>query len=335
MTPEAFGGAKISHDRGMRPLHCRHRVNAMEALTMIELRRLVHLVALADERHFARAADRVHLSQPAFSRSIQALERDLDQRLFDREVGDVRPTPAGTFLIERARRLLFEARCFERDATLYGNAELGDIAFGAGPFPAATLMPKVLPELRRRHPEVGLRLEVSNWRVLLDHLCAEDIEFFIADVRALPPDVALDVRSLGRQPGGFYARAGHPLAGRSCTVAELWRHGVASTRLPPSVTTALAALLGLPALQKPHFALECDDVVLLQSVALATDTVLALTDAAARDLMRQKKLLALRVSNLPRLFVEMGIVSLTHRSPSPMAQRVIELVSAVARDVNV
>jgi DNA-binding transcriptional LysR family regulator len=73
---------------------------------VVDLKRLSHLVALADESHFARAAERVHLSQPAFSRSIQLLETQVGMRLFDRETGDVKPTPAGLFLVDRARRLL-------------------------------------------------------------------------------------------------------------------------------------------------------------------------------------------------------------------------------------
>ena len=56
----------------------------------MDLRRLSHVVALADTLHFARAAEAAHLSQPAFSRSIQAIESDLRIRLFDRDVGDVR-----------------------------------------------------------------------------------------------------------------------------------------------------------------------------------------------------------------------------------------------------
>ena len=99
---------------------------------MVDLRRLQHLTALADERHFGRAAERVHLSQPAFSRSIQAIEAELGLRLFDREIGDIRPTPAGEFLIERARRLLFDARNLHRDVGLFRDSRLGDTAVGAG-----------------------------------------------------------------------------------------------------------------------------------------------------------------------------------------------------------
>ena len=300
----------------------------------MDLRHLQHLVALDDQRHFARAAAQVHLSQPAFSRSIQMLERQLGQRLFERGTGDVRPTPGGVFLLERARRLLFDARNLERDVALYGGSQLGDTAFGVGPFPAATLMPRVLPELRRAHPQVGLRVEVSNWTLLLERLRAEDIEFFVADLRDLPPGPALDIRPLGRQRGGFHVRAGHPLATQRCTAAEVWRHGVATTRLPDAVKAGLARVLGLAAGEVPALALECDDVALLRALALATDTAIGVTDAAVQADVEAGRLLPLQVANLPPLFSEMGIVSLRSRTPSPMARRAIELIAAAALAVN-
>jgi DNA-binding transcriptional LysR family regulator len=297
---------------------------------MIDLRRLGHLVALADERHFARAAERVHLSQPAFSRSIQALERDIGQRLFDRDAGEVRATPAGSFLIDRARRLLFDARCLERDVDLYSDSRIGHTAFGVGPFPAATLMRTVLPELRRRFPQVQLRVEVSNWRLLLEHLRAETIEFFIADVRDVPADDSLEMRSLGRHPGGFYVRAAHPLAVRPCSLQECWLQGVAATHLPPPVKAALATLLGLPAGQEPALALECDDMSLLRAVALSTDTVLAATQVVVQAEIDAGLLRPLQVEGLLPLFSEIGVVSLRNRSPSPMARQAIELIGQVA-----
>ena len=297
---------------------------------MMHLRHLGHLVALADELHFARAAERMNLSQPAFSRSIQAIERDAGMRLFDRESGNIRPTPAGEFLIERARRILFDARCLKRDVDLYRDSQLGDTAFGVGPFPAATLLPIVLPELRRAHPQVRLRVEVSNWGLLLDRLRAEDIEFLVADMRSLPVDAALEVRMLARQRGGFFVRVGHPLPRGTCTLADLWRHGVAATRLPDAVHSVLAQLLGLPAGQAPGFALECDDVALLRTVALSTDTVLAATDESVRAEIDAGRLRPVDVSNLPPLYSEMGIVSLRNRSPSPMAERAIACIVRVA-----
>jgi DNA-binding transcriptional LysR family regulator len=301
---------------------------------MVELRRLQHLLALADERHFGRAAERVHLSQPAFSRSIQAIEAELGVRLFDREIGAIRPTPAGEFLIERARRLLFDARCLHRDVDLFRDSGLGDTAFGVGPFPAATLLPSVLVAFRRQYPGVGLRVEINNWHMLHERLHAEDIEFFVADVSDLPVDPALEIRSIGRQPGSLYARREHALARRESSLAEVWAYGVAATRLPVAVKGALAALLGLPAGEAAALALECDDTALLKRVALETDTVLAATDAAVRDEVDAGTLVRLKVRGLPALHAQMGLAVLRNRTLSPTAQRVIVEIETVAGRVN-
>ena len=295
----------------------------------MDIKRLGHLIALADELHFARAAERVHLSQPAFSRSIQALEREVGQQLFDRDTGDVKPTPAGQFLIERARRLLFDAGCLRRDMALYGESRLGDTAVGAGPFPAATLMLRAIPLVRQQYPEVRLRVEVSNWQLLLERLLSEDIEFFVSDTRDLPPDPKLIVTSLGRQSGRLYARAGHPLSGRTCEFAEAWSYGVAATKLPVTVKAVLGELLGLPRGESLPMALECDDVTLLRRTAMSTDTVLASTDAAVEADVIAGELVALEVQGLPPLATEMGIVMLRNRTPSPAARRVMETVRTI------
>jgi DNA-binding transcriptional LysR family regulator len=301
---------------------------------MLDLRRISHLVALADERHFGRAAERVHLSQPAFSRSIQALEGLAGHRLFDRGSSEVRPTPAGSFLIERARALLADARHLERDLTLFGDSQLGDTAFGVGPLPAATLLPHALAQLRRAHPKVALRVEVNNWILLLDRLQAEDIEFFIADLRSVPADPDLAMQSLGRQPGGFFVRPGHPLAGRRCTPAELWRHGVAATRLPAAILAAIGRLLDLPSGRSPSLVLECDDIGLLREVAQSTDTAIGVSTAALQADLADGTLVQLTVDGLPPLYGEMGAVMLRKRTPSPMARRALEVITAVAREVN-
>jgi DNA-binding transcriptional LysR family regulator len=302
---------------------------------MVDLKRLAHLVALADERHFARAAERVHLSQPAFSRSIQWIERDLGMRLFDRDVGDVKPTPAGAFLVERARRLLFEARCLQRDADLYRDSQLGDTAFGSGPFPAATIMPLVISALRRQYPGVGLRVEINDWQPLYERLHAEDIEFFVAETRDLPADPSVEISSLGRQTAHLFARADHPLAKGPCTLAQAWQFGVAATRLPGPLLELIAPLVGLAKGRAPVLAVQCNDMSLLRTLALTTDTLIGASEAAVRDELRAGTLVRLDVEDLPEVYAEMGIVVLVHRTPSPMAQRAVSCLREIAKEVNV
>jgi DNA-binding transcriptional LysR family regulator len=301
---------------------------------LVDLKRLTHLIALADECHFARAAERVHITQPAFSRSIQLLESQVGMRLFDRDSGEVKPTPAGLFLVDRARRLVFEARNLQRDTQFYRDAALGDTAFGAGPFPAATIMPRVVAELREQYPRVGLRVELNNWQLLCDRLLEEDIEFFVADVSDLPADPRILITPVGRQRGHVFARAGHPLAGRPAKLAQAWEYGVASIKWPARVKAAIGRLIGLAPGTAPALALECDDIALLRSVALSTDTVIAVSDAACQADLTSGALVRLALTDLPDLYAEMGVVALVDRTPSPMAQRAIGCVQRVAAGVN-
>ncbi|WP_457418011.1 LysR family transcriptional regulator [Roseateles sp. P5_E7] len=300
---------------------------------MVNLKQLAHLVVLDDERHFARAAERVHLSQPAFSRSIKAIEDELGMRLFDRETGPIKPTPAGAFIIERARRLLFDARGLQRDAALYRDSELGNTAFGAGSFMAVTLMPDVLIALRRQYPGVSVRLETNHWQHLLQSLLAEDIEFFVAELRDLPADPLLQITPLGRLSAHLYVRSGHPLAGRPCSFAQAWEFGLATIKLPGHHKALCARLLGLPAGQAPVPALECADPELLRALALATDSVISAADITMRDPVLAGQFVQLEVTDLPAVYAEMGLATLLHRTPSPMARRAMACVQEVARKV--
>ncbi len=290
----------------------------------MELKRLRHVVALADEKNFARAADRVHLSQSALSRSIQAAEVEAGVQLFDRGTTEVTATPAGVFFIERARKLLFDSRCLQRDIELYRSKQVGDLAIGVGPFPAATLLPLLMPELRQDYAGVSLRVEVNNWEYLAQHLRNEELDFFVADTRDLPPDQDLDIDLLARQHGGFFVRAHHPLLSRASLLpADILEYGLASVRLPMMIRKALAQLLGLPAGASLPIALECDDVLTLKRATLQSDTILAVINAAVADEISQGEIVPLVIPSFPAMHSEVGIVSLRGRSHSPVAQFVI------------
>jgi DNA-binding transcriptional LysR family regulator len=290
----------------------------------VDLKRWAHIVAVADRRSFVRAAEQVHLSQPALTRSIQAAEAQLGLSLFDRGTQEVVPTPAGEFVVARARQLVFNSSCLERDVELYRNKGLGDTAFGVGPFPAATFLVPTLAAVRREFPGVNLRVEISNWQLLLKRLLEQDIEFFVADTTDLPGNQSLHQRALRHEQGGFYVRAGHPLRDqKEVTLKQLWAYGVASVRLPAGVRAALAALLGMSATTELSLALECDDVQVLKSVSMACDLVLAAPHAAVAAELATHSLHPLSVTKLPPLFSRMGVVTLRGRTPSPMAELIM------------
>jgi DNA-binding transcriptional LysR family regulator len=297
-------------------------------------RRLKHLVAVADCKNFGRAADKCNLSQSALSRSIQAAEEELGLRLFERSTVEVRCTPAGQFVLERARKLLFENRCMERDISLYRERLMGDLAFGVGPYPAATIVPTLLVDLRNRHPGVNVRVEVNNARYLMEHLRAEELDFYLADLRLVPPVADLEVTPIGVMEAGFYVRPGHPLSqAGSVSGAALLIHGLISVRAPDAVRLQLGSLLGLPKGTRLPLALECDDLGLLKTVAMATDSVLACPNAGALREVAEARLVQLQVTDFPPVGATMGVVCLKGRSYSPMAQYAVDFLAVLGQSI--
>ncbi|HEX4880387.1 MAG TPA: LysR family transcriptional regulator [Limnobacter sp.] len=291
---------------------------------MTNLHPLEHLLALDDTRHFAKAAQKVHLSQPAFSRSIQSLEKQTGLLLFERKGGEIRPTPAGQFLIQRARTLLLEAKSLKRDIDLYQQGEIGELVFGVGPFPAATLAGPVIENMRLAYPKVSVRVEIDNPANLLALLLREDIDFFVADTGEIHAAPHLNIQHLMRQYGHLYARCHHPLAGQPHRFEDAWEYGIASVKLPDMMKAGLAQLLGQSSRNLPQLALECDDVHLLHQVALRTNTIVASTELAAKPWQDNGSLVKLNIVDFPPLFSSIAIVHLGSRSKSPAATHAIE-----------
>ncbi|MGH8810199.1 MAG: LysR family transcriptional regulator [Noviherbaspirillum sp.] len=291
----------------------------------MDLRKLRHMAVLAEELNFARAAEKVNLTQSALSRSIQALEDELGSPLFDRDLRGVTLTPIGKQVLQRAQALLLEASNLQRDVALMRNAEFGDVAFGAGPFPGATFLPPILAELARDRPQLHVEVEVNNWEYLMQHLLDERIEFFIADVRSVPGHPRVSVTRLARQYGALFCRAGHPLAGRRLRSAnEVLAYPLASVRLPPEILKQLTSYLGVSNPAEWTMNLCCDNPALLQYVAANSDTLLASTYAAVTDALARGALIPVEMPDPPALYAEMGVVSLSGRTLSPAARWLVE-----------
>ncbi|HEX9859386.1 MAG TPA: LysR substrate-binding domain-containing protein [Paracoccaceae bacterium] len=131
----------------------------------ITLRQLSYFLALAEERHFGRAADRVHVTQPALSMQIRDLEVALGAALVERAPRDVRLTAAGREVEARARRVLAEVAELEALARQHGLT--GRLNLGVIPTVAPYLLPEALPLLRAADITRDLRLREATTDVLL------------------------------------------------------------------------------------------------------------------------------------------------------------------------
>ncbi|MES2150254.1 MAG: LysR family transcriptional regulator [Pseudomonadota bacterium] len=300
----------------------------------MDIKRLSYMVALAEQLNFARAAETVHLSQPALSRSIQTLEEELGMRLFDRDNRNVKLTTAGAVFLEQAKRLLFQMRNLERDMGLMRDGAFGNVAFGVGPLPTVTVLPPLIRALRRDHPGLALAISSNNFRPLLLHLRAEEIEFFVSDTRDIPAAADITITPVCRQHGPFLCRPGHPLLARpERRPSDMVAFGFASLLLPVSVKALLRQLLDLPPHAPLPIQLECSSMSVLKLMVREGDLILLATEAAAVEEIRAGHLVPLPFDGLPPMFAEIGVVELAGRTLSPGARLVLDQLRAIAADM--
>lgn len=313
----------------MHYLPCIYAMN-----TLIDLKRLQHLVLLGEELNFSRAAERASLSQTAFSRSIQTLETEFGMRLFDRGTRSVKATTTGLQMIVQAKDLLARAGDIAKLATYVANAEGGNLSFGASLFAVDTVLPGVLPELTQNRPNLRLNIEVSQWEILLDHLQNDQIEFFIAYPGQLAQDSRFKVIPLAPRPASIFCRAGHPLAVDKKLAPhphQLSDYPWAAVHVDKVIGKRLCALFGVADISDLPVALICDNQALLRETTLKSDTLLFTWSKWVQAELQLGTLVDIGNCLHPALpsparQLECGIVHQADRTLSPLAQRLISLV---------
>jgi DNA-binding transcriptional LysR family regulator len=301
----------------------------------MNLKHMQHALTLSQEMNFARAAEKVHLSQPAFSRSIQALEKQLGMVLFDRNKQGLAITAVGAQFLLRAKRLLHEARSLEADMALTRSGELGQVTFGCGPLPAASIAPQLLQCVREARPQLRIALLVNNFKHLLSYLHNEEIEFFIAETRDIPVDTGISISPLIREYGCLVCRPGHPLlAFEQVHLKDLLAYGFATLKMPKGITAQLVQAFGLAPNSELPLALECDNIRVLSEVVRHGELIMLASHAAVEPELQAGLLRTLVVVDAPVLFAEVGIVQLSQRSLSPAAQIIITALQEIAQARN-
>lgn len=299
----------------------------------MNLRQLEHLAALAEEGTFARAAERVHLSQPALTRSIQMLEEELGLPLFDRHPRGATLTEGGALVLQRTQRVLFEAQALGRDVALFKNHDLGDARFGMGPYPTAALMADVLADLSSAHPLLSLSAVTNNWTVLEQQLRAEQIDFFVVERRGVPQVADLSVQPLSSHVCHWYARPQHPVfKARKPPLLNVLRNvQLASVPLPAHMREEMRKALGFKPADALQFQVECNNFHPLKELAQRSDTVIYSPPSAVAGEVQRGVLRQLEFADSRGFALQFAIVHLAHRTVSPNAQRAMDAVVACDR----
>jgi DNA-binding transcriptional LysR family regulator len=176
----------------------------------ISLRQLRAFLAVARQRHFRRAADHLHLSQPAVSRHIADLEAELGVRLFDRNTREVVPTEAGRYLESAIERVLDELEGVLGHVHSEGERRRGKVRIASVPTLSASLMPSCIADCAREYPELTIQLHDQAQTLVLDSVRGGEVDFGIA---IDPPEGGdFDCETILRDPFHLACRPDHPFA---------------------------------------------------------------------------------------------------------------------------
>lgn len=295
-----------------------------------ELRNLRHFVALINHRSFSLAAEAVSLSQPAFSRSIQALEHQAGCKLVEREQKGLPPTPQGQLVLSYALDILGKAHELSEKISRINSADRDMLYFGTSPAPAAGLVPRTVARFLEVQPQVNANFVVDTRENLTKRLMAEEIEFFIASSQSFELDPNYRIRQLQPRTWCFFCRSDHPLAAQeSVTREQLFAY--------PMVCSFGVRNLVLQYSGRRDYlpAVECENGrplldIVMQSNAIGCSSQLQVSQWEGGKALGLHQLRPADISpDLEAFQIRDGVVSLRRHALSPQAEAFIELLQAV------
>lgn len=288
------------------------------------LRQFEVFLAVARARSFRRAADALHLSQPALSQHVRELEGELGTRLFDRLGRTVTLTEAGRLLEEHALRLF---------ATLAGAREAigellglkrGSLLIGGSTTPGIYVLPALIAKFQTRYPGIRVALRIANSRIIEERVRANELDLGVVGGHVLGPGERcltaglVDELVLIVPPTHPWARRGSVPPGRLGDERLLMREEGSATR---QVTERALDQVGV----RFRVAMELDHTEAIKQAAMAGLGVAFVSVHAVEGELASGRLRALRLRGLP-IRRHFHVIHHEARALSPAARAFVELL---------
>ncbi len=305
---------------------------------MITQRRLRHLLTLVRYAHFGQAAAALNISQPALTKSIQALEAELGVTLLDRKRGAVTLTAFGELVVQRGKALLSAEEDMLHEITLLAGLEIGSLRVALGPYPSIISGYPALARLLAQRPKISIAVHVAGWRDVVRQVTARDVDLGLAELGGLLADDQFETTLVGQHRGHFFCRPGHPVLKRGpVELAGLLEFPWVASRLPSRIAANLPQSVcraGWIDMLNGDFvpAIEIDVPFALAELLAGSDAL-----ALATLALMEQDLEAGSVALVPTTGIEFraayGFIYLKDRSLTPAALAYMQEVLAVEADI--
>lgn len=285
----------------------------------ISLGKLRQLLTVARCGSFSRAAEELHISQPALSRSIATIERGYGFQIFNRIGHGVEPTAAGAQVLARAQPLLQSMRVFDSNMGLLAAGKSGVLKIGVPPLLASQLLAELARGFFGPDGDIELRASIRAAPALLSELKNDEIEFFLFAESQVETGPEIETEAVGKIQPTCVVRAGHPLSGHSAlTPSDLREYPWASSVEPPAMGNLLNPARFL-----------CDNYHVLREAVLHTDLICISTGVFVAEDIAAGRLQELKVAEFlpPESTIYTAVLS--GRMLSPLAKAAIKRIAAL------
>ncbi|MCC6868075.1 MAG: LysR family transcriptional regulator [Burkholderiales bacterium] len=323
-------GAKHIHKFGYIPhIRCTYSIDSY--VVIMTTTRFRQVLVVAETGSFSRAAAALKISQPALTKAVQAVEKELGVRLFDRQPRGVTLTEFGTRVVAYARDTAHAEDDLVHDLALLAGLETGRLSVALGPYPSVVSGYAAAARLIGQHPRLGIALRVTNWRVVTQAVVDRKADLGIAELADAMGNEGLTSEPVGSHRARFFCRPEHPILRRErATFADLLEFPWATTRIPSRIAAAFPRSLGRAGKiddASGDFvpAIELDVPMQIASFVGASD-VLAIGGLAMVERELHAGVLDLVANTEVDMRARYGFLWLRHRSLSPAALAYMQAV---------
>ena len=284
----------------------------------MDIQNIRTFLAVSETKSFSRAAEALHLTQPAISKRIQTMEQSLDIKLFDRIGKSVQLTEAGQALIPAYQRILDELEDSERIISNLRETTRGHLRFATSHHVGLHRLPAVLGQFAKDYPDVDLELKFMDSEQACQQVLHGDIELGIVTLPS-QPDERLSLQTVWHDPMHCVVTANHSLASGKVTRKQL----LATPSILPSHGTYTRALID-HALQLDNKINILIETNYLETIKAMVETGLGWGVIPGSMLDDSLKVIDIKTAKMQR---ELGVVFHKSRTRSGPANALLELLS--------
>jgi DNA-binding transcriptional LysR family regulator len=292
---------------------------------MIDLRYLRHFLAVASHPTVQAAADALHITQPALTKSIARFEEELGETLFDRRGHKLILTEFGERLVWRGEELLSQVNDLEEEVEQWKSLETGEIGLGVDPAAELSLLPAVLENFVPAYPGISVTIRSGHADSLIPRLRRGELHFLIAESTFALEIEELEIQELAHEPIVLAVRPDHPVTKTPwSSIQDLSNYRFASATSTQQMETWTAEQSRREGVSSKLRTLTCDNYEVLVRLALSSDTILGGPLSVMKSFDERLTILTMPYENMPT--IHPSLIRTVGRRLPPAAEKFIELL---------